>query len=859
MIRFALKGLAGRKLRTILTSLAIVLGVAMVSGSYVLTDTIDKAFDRIFSTSYAGTDAVVAGKDLGIGTGGDSAAVPSIPASLLPRIRALPDVAAATGIVVEESAAKIINRQGKAIDTGGAPSFGFGIDSSPALDRFNPLTLLEGSWASGSSEVVIDVGTSKDEHFAVGDRIGVASLGPVRRFRVSGIARYGDVESLGGATFAVFDIPTAQALFGRQGKLDAVSVAAKEGVSPEQLVAAITPILPPTAEAKTGVAQAEEEKDNVSEFTSFFRYFLLAFAGIALFVGAFVIFNTLSITVAQRTREFATVRTIGASRRQVLGSVVLEALAIGFLASLVGLFLGLGIAKGLEALFVAFGADLPRAGTVFATRTVVVSLLIGTIITLLAGLAPAIRATRVPPIAAVREGAKLPRSRLAPLAPYLAVLVAALGVLLLVYSLFAGDVSTGQRLLAMALGVLLLFAGIAMISSRLVRPLAALVGWPANRVGGAAGKLAQENSRRNPGRTAATAAALMIGLALVTFISVVAEGMRASNRDAIEEQVVADYVMTSQNGFEPFVASAGDALARAPGAGVVSSVRSEIAGAAGSDKYVTGVDPATILQVYRFEWKQGSDAVLPRLGRNGAIVEDGFADDKNLGVGDTFRLVAPTGKAVTLEVKAVYEPPPFYPLLGNVSIPQSTFDSIFERPKNQYSFVDVRGEPTDQAKRRLEAAVARFPDAKVLTREEWIDDQDEELTNFLVFLYILLALSVIVSLFGMVNTLVLSVFERTRELGMLRAVGMTRRQVRRMVRHESVITALIGAALGLPLGIFLAALVTEALSEFELQFKVPVVWLVVFAGIAILAGVAAAVLPARRAARLNVLQALQYE
>lgn len=859
MIRFALRGLAGRKFRASLTALAIVLGVAMVSGTYVLTDTIDSAFDEIFETSYAETDAVVTGRNLNIGAGGEEASAPPIPESLLARVQAVPEVAVASPFVFEGRAAKILSREGKAIDTHGAPSLGFGIDPSPEFDRFNPLNLLDGRWATGPGEVVIDEATADDEGYRVGDRVGVASLGPVRTFRLVGIARYGDVKSLGSATFAVFSIPTAQALFGREGKLDAISVAATEGVSPERLVRALQRVLPPSAEAKTGQAQAEEDKEDISQLTSFVRYFLLAFAGIALFVGAFVIFNTLSITVAQRTREFATLRTIGASRGQVLGSVVLEAFVIGALASLTGLFLGLALAKGLNSLFVSFGLDLPQKGTVFATRTVVVSLLLGILIAVLAGLAPALRATRVPPIAAVREGATLPRSRLAPFAPLVAAVVLAGGVGLLVYSLFVEHLGTAERLLSMAGGVLLLFAGVALLSARIVRPLAAVVGRPSVWVGGAPGRLAQENARRNPGRTAATAAALMIGLALVTFVAVLAQGMRESNSDAIERQVLADYVITSQNGFEPFVAAAGDALERAPGLELATSVRSDLANAAGSDKYVTGIDPAAITGVYRFDWKQGSDVILSLLGRDGAILDDDFADDKGLDIGDRFTLLAPTGKRIRLEVRAIYEPPPFYPMLGAVSIPKDVFDSLFDRPRNQFTFANVPGEPSESVKRRLEAAVGAFPDAKVLTRQEWIDDQAEDLNQFLSMLYVLLALSVIVSLFGMVNTLVLSVFERTRELGMLRAVGMTRRQVRRMVRHESVVTALIGAALGLPLGIFLAGLVTAALSQFDLQFKVPVGSLVVFAIVAVAAGVLAAVLPARRAARLNVLEALQYE
>jgi putative ABC transport system permease protein len=856
VIGVTLRGLAGRKLRSLLTAFAIVLGVTMVSGTYVLTDTIDKAFSSIFQETYANTDAVVSGKAADIDVDGETASAPSIPDTLLAKVKALPDVAAATGIVADDTNTKILQKDGKAVDTGGAPSFGFGIDPSQA--RFNPLKLLDGRWPSTANEVVIDVGTADEQGYKIGDPVKIATVQPVSEFKIVGLAQYGDVSSLGSATFAVFTIPAAQALLDREGQFDAISVAGKSGTTPQKLVSEIRPILPNNALVRTGDQQATEDLKDVA-FTKFIRYFLLAFAGVALFVGAFVIFNTLSITVAQRTREFATLRTIGGSRRQVLWSVVLEALVIGFLASLAGLFLGLGLAAGLNALFRALNFDLPTQGLVFAPRTIIVSLIIGVGVTLLAGIFPAIRATRVPPIAAVREGFTLPRGRLARLAPYIAMVVIGIAVVLLSYSLFKDNLGTAQRLISIAVGVLALFVGVAMISSRLVRPLAAFVGWPATRIGGAAGRLAKGNSTRNPGRTASTAAALMIGIALVTFVAVLASGMKSSNTDAIKKQVEAEYVLTAQDGFSPFVTSAADAVGRSPDAQFVTSVRSGLGKADGESGYVTGIQPGAIAQAYTFDWKQGSDAVLGEMGQNGAIIDKSFAENKNLKVGDQFPLLTPDGDTTQLVVKGIYEPPPFFPLLGSVSITQSLFDSIYERPQNSFVFVDVNGEPTAATTASLDAAVKDFPDAKVQTREGWIQQQNQDFDNFLNILYVLLALSVVVSIFGMVNTLVLTVFERTRELGMLRAVGMTRRQARRMVRHESVITALIGAALGLPLGIFLALLMTRALSEFNVQITIPVTQLVVFAIVAVIVGVLAAILPARRAAKLNVLRALQYE
>ena len=858
MIGVALRGLAGRKFRTVLTAIAIVLGVAMMSGAYVLTDTIDKAFNAIFVESYAGTDAVISGKGADISFEGETSESPPIPEDVLERVRAVDGVQVATGSVTDPQT-KLLNADGESIDTGGAPSFAFGIETAPEYERFNPLNLVEGRWPSGSEEVAIDEGVADDESLALGDRIGVAALGPAREYEIAGIARYGDVSSLGGATFAIFDVPTAQALLDKEGELDAVQAAAQDGVAPEELVARIREELGTSVTVRSGTEQASEDSDEVATFTSIIQYFLLSFAGIALFVGAFVIFNTLSITVVQRTREFATLRTVGASRRQVLGSVILEALVIGLLASIIGLFAGLGLAVGLNELFTALNLDLPQTETVFATRTIVVSLLVGTVVTLIAGLSPAFRATRVAPIAAVREGAKLPRSALSRFGPYIAAATIVLAVLALSYAMLAPDVATGDRFILLGVGVLALFIGVALLSSRLVVPLTRLVGWPARRIGGASGQLAEGNAIRDPGRTASTAAALMIGIALVTFVGVLAQGLRVSNSDAIEEQIQADLVVTSQDGYTEFPAAVGDAAAKIDGTDVVSNVRQDVAEVDGSGANLTGLDGSSINQVYNFRWTDGSDEVLASLGDDGAVVPDDVADDKDLAIGDSFTVLSPDNERRRYVVRGIYDGSPFYPLLGTASISQDAFDELYDRPRNRFTLINVPGGPGGGAKTSVERGLEEFADTRVQTRQEWIDKEDEEISQFLLLLYVLLALSVIVSLFGMINTLALSVFERTRELGMLRAVGMTRRQTRRMVRHESVITALIGAALGLPLGIFLALLVTQALSEYDLQFAIPIGALITFVIVSVIAGIVAAILPARRAARLRVLEALQYE
>jgi putative ABC transport system permease protein len=857
MTRVALRGLAGRKLRSVLTAIAIVLGVAMMSGAYVLTDTIDKAFDTIFVESYAGTDAVVTGKSADFSFEGESAQAPPIPESTLERVRSVDGVEVATG-TVQDLQTKLLRPDGEEIDTGGAPSFAFGIDTRPEFARFNPLNLVDGRWPRGGTEVVVDEGVADDEGLTVGDRVGVAALGPAQQFEIVGIARYGDLSTLGSSTFAIFDVATAQALLAKRGQLDSIQAAAEAGITPEQLTQRIREELGSGVTVRTGVQQADEESGEIATFTRIIRYFLLSFAGVALFVGAFVIFNTLSITVAQRTREFATLRTIGASRRQILTAVIIEALVIGFTASVVGLFSGLGLAVGLSELFKALNLELPQTETVFATRTIVVSLLVGTLVTLVAGLFPALRATRVPPIAAVREGATLPRGRLSRFTPYIAGVIVALAVLALSYGTLAEGLSIGDRFSLLGIGVLALFFGVAMLSSRLVVPLTKLVGVPARRLGGFAGQLADGNAQRNPGRTAATAAALMIGIALVTFVAVLAHGLRVSNSDAIERQIQSDLIVTSQDGYSEFPAAVGDAVADARGVETVSNVRQFIAEINGDGANLTGLD-ANVGDVYGFRWKEGSDELLTTLGDDGAVVPNNVAEDKNLGVGETFTVRSTDNKTKKFVVRGIYEGSPFYPLLGSASISVSAFDELYDRPRNRFTLVNMRGGASTAAKAGLDSALVEFPDTRVFTRSGWIDKEDQEISQFLLLLYVLLALSVVISLFGMVNTLALSVFERTRELGMLRAVGMTRRQVRRMVRHESVITALIGAALGLPLGIFLALLVTRALSQYDLQFAIPAGSLVAFVIVAVVAGLVAAVLPARRAARLRVLEALQYE
>jgi putative ABC transport system permease protein len=849
---FALKGLLGRKLRTLLTAFAIVLGVATVSGTYVLTDSIDKAFDSIFTGAREGSNVVITGKSAFDLSDESGVTEPAFDESLLEKVRALPGVSQADGSV--DGQAQIIGRDGDAIVYGGAPNLGFSIARGDS--PFNPLQLIAGSWPA-ADEVVIDKAMAEKEDIEIGNIVGVQAEGPVRRLNVSGIVKFGAVSTIGGATLAGFDLATAQELFGKPGKLDEIAVAAKPGVTDPELMQQINEILPPGTQVRTGSAVAEDDAEGTNEFISFLQTFLLAFGGVALFVGSFVIANSLSITIAQRTRELATLRTLGASRRQVRRSIVIEALVMGVLASVVGLFLGLALAKGLFSLFDAVGFTLPNQGLIFETRTIVVSLLVGIVVTLLASLRPAMRATRVPPIAAVREGATLPESRFARFRLPASILLTVLGFAGLVWGLFAPDLGTAGVLLFMLGGALLVFFGIALLSVRLVRPLASALGWPATRIGGAAGRLARDNSQRNPQRTASTASALMIGLALVTLVSVLAAGIVSSFKGSVDDLWRnADYAITAQNNFSPIPIAASEAVAKMPGVTAVGNVRGGEALIYNEGRNLTAVDPPTA-GMFSIEWKQGSAAVPRNLGANGAFVDDGFAEDHGLRVGSPIQLTFPDASRQRLIVKGIFDPPPGGSPFASVTISAATFDRHFEQPRNLYSFVLMRGGQSEANEAALERTLDAFPNAKAATREKFIDNQISGLSSVLNILYVLLALSVVVSLFGIVNTLVLTVFERTREIGMLRAIGMTRRQVRRMIRHESVITALIGAAIGIVLGIVLAALLIGRVDFIE--FSLPTSQLVLFAVAAVVVGIIAAIFPARRAARLNPLEALQYE
>src|SRR4051795_8252076 len=708
MLRVALKGLAGRPVRALLTAIAIILGVAMISGTYVLTDTINNGFNTIFAQSYQNADVVITGKAAFDNANGNTVEPPSMPQSLLAQVQQLPDVALAAGSVTTSSL-KLIGKDGKVISSGGAPTLGFSV--TPAGQPFNPTKLTEGHWPHGNRQIVIDQATAASNGFNVGDVIGVQAFGPAHHLRITGVAEFPDV-NVGGANFAILDQPTAQRLFNKPGQLDAIRIQSKACVKEADLVAQVKPLLGPTEEVRSGTEQAKKDQESAGSFISFLRYALLAFAGISLFVGAFVIANTLSITIAQRMREFATLRTLGASRRQGLWSVVIEAFVIGVLGSVIGLFLGLALAKLLNALFVAIGIDLPHGSTVFATRTVVVSLLVGTLVTLFASVRPARRATRVPPIAAVREGSVLPVSRWAKYGTATSLTVLVIAIVMVSVGALASGMSTAPRLLLLGIGVLLLFVGVSMNASKVVRPLAAVLGAPAQTIGGAPGLLARDNATRNPARTASTASALMIGLALVTFVAIFGAGIRSSFEDAVNKLFIADYAVTSTGNFVPITAEVGKSLIGKPGVDTVSPIRAGSAKFLGSVHDVSGVE-ADLPQVVALDWKQGNNSVPGKLGTTGFFTSSKFAKDHHLKVGSPVSVQFPAGEKVPVKLDGTYEEPKGGSPFGDAIFSTKLFDVHISQPQDQMVLINSPDGVNETNTTTLDDNLSGFADAKL--------------------------------------------------------------------------------------------------------------------------------------------------
>jgi putative ABC transport system permease protein len=864
MLALVLRGFVQRKLRVLLTAIAIALGVALMAGTYILTDTINHAFAEVFGAAYAKKAVVVTEKET---LGGSEISV--LNAATLARVRAVPGVAAAAGGVSTRAA--LLTTDGKRLTSGGA----FGLVDAVQPPRFESFTAAKGHLPSAADQVAIDEATAQREHLKLGQQIVIAGRSPARRYTLAGIAKFAGSESFGGTSVVLLVPGQAQYVADEPGRYNSINVAASSGVSPQELATRVRAALPATLTVRTGAQEAANQTSELEEKLGFLRTFLLIFAYVALFVGAFIIFNTFSITVAQRTREFGLLRTLGASRRQIMRAVIAEGLLLGVTGALIGLLGGIGLAPALDGLFKAFGADLPDNGTVLEARTVIVSLGVGIVVTVLAGLHPALRATRVPPIAAMREGVAIPPRPL----PTRRMLIARF-VIGLVVVLALG------ALLGHGIGLLLVVVWVARAVRlrvrlrrggerpprhyRVVPALASAIGWLVSWRGITA-RLARENSVRQPGRTLVTALALTVGLGLVAFISVLAAGTKATIDSAVSRSFAGNLIVQNTQGEGAVPAAVAPAIRTVPGVGAVTAIaftKGKVRdlsqpGAPVIDEKsaVTAIEPQSFGRMYKIEWEHGSAASLAALAHGGAILTKKFASAHHLSVGQRLLVMTPTRQTVTLTVAGIVKEE-VLGLMQNLTISRALARASFGQREDGVDFISYApGANGSEVHRSINGLLRQsYPQTHSQTAAQYTQETSNKVNKFLLLVYVLLALSVIVSLFGIVNTLILSIYERTRELGMMRAIGTSRRQIRQLIRYESLITALIGGVLGLVIGVVGAILVTTfALSGSGYKLAIPVGTLVLLLVAAAVAGVLAAQLPARRAARLDVLGALSSE
>ena len=842
MFRATIKSLAAHKVRLALTAIAIVLGVAFMAGTFVLTDTVKHSFDTLFQQTTAGKDIVVQGvAPYGTGGrdfGGQGTRLP-VPASLVPTIRAVPGVADAEGAT--QGLVTLIGANGKAVTKQGPPTIGV---SWVPNTKLSALRLVAGHAPQAADEVVIDRGTMNGQHWTVGQKVTIISNKPPQQFTVAGISTFGSQNSLLGATLIAFTPETAAQLFGTPGLVQQISVADQPGTNAETVLAAVAAVLPKGFEAVTGATAAQQQASAVNGFIGIFNTFLLVFAGIALFVGAFLIANTFSILIGQRTRELALLRAVGASRSQVTRSMLGEAFAVGLVGSLIGLALGIPIALGLQGLLKAFGFGPPANGIQLLPRTVIVSLVVGTGITLISSIGPALRASRIPPVAAMRDDALTAESSLRRRA-----ILGGFFLLVGVGMLFAGLFGGVKRPLPLVgFGAALTFIGVATLAPFFAGGLARVIGAPLPALTGVTGRLGQENAARNPRRTAATASALMVGLAVVAAIATLGSSINASFSAIIDRSVTASYVIsTSQNTFS----RAAEATIRtAPGV-VAESPLIQIdwhEGKAG--KQAAAIDAAAGPQVLSIKMLSGS---YDTLAQGQLLVDDKVAHDRHLQVGQTIPMGFVDTGVTNVRIGGTYKTNQF---LSNYVV-SDTFAAAHVNQLEDQAILVRTATQSPAVQSELTKALAAYPNLKIQTAAQFKATQKKQFATLLNFVYVLLALSILIASFSVVNTMALSVIERTREIGLLRSIGMIRRQVRAMIRGEAVVVSLLGAVLGLVLGVSLGAAIVHAASSSGISVLViPVPTVIVVLIIAALIGVLAAVFPARRAAKLDVLQAI---
>ena len=843
MRRVTLKGILAHKLRLALTALAIVLGVTFITGTLVLTDTLHNTFTSLFGNVYQHVDFEVRGKAVFSGSNGQGAARPEIPASLLSTVRSVSGVAEAQGSV--SGYAQFVAPDGKAVTTNGAPTIGTSYNPSPQMAS---LHIVEGREPTTSTEVEMDQGTAQKYHFRVGDRVRILLPGPTQTFTLTGIVRFGTANNLAGATIAAFTLPTAQSLFHETGKLDAIDVLASSGADKAAVQRAIAATLPHGVEVVTGQTVANEQTNDINQALGFFSTALLVFAFIALFVGGFTILNTFSIIVGQRTRELAMLRIVGASRGQVFRSMLGEAAIVGLVASAVGIGLGVLGAVGLEKLLSGFGITLPSGSLVFGARTVVAALVVGVGVTVVSAISPARRAVRIPPVAAIAEqSADVGESSRRRIVVGSVVTVAGMVALALGLALPAIQL--------VGLGAVGIFVGVGMLAPVVARPMASAIGRPVARPLGIAGRLGRENSMRSPRRTAQTAAALMVGLALVSTMAVFGASLSRSATSSIDDAISAQYIITSSavGGTGSFSAAVGPS-AQVPGAKAVSTVYAGTFQFRDSVSQLTAISADHLSDTVILRISSGTGA--PALASGNLLIDTTTANADNLKVGSVVPVKFAKVGSTTARIGGIYEP---NALIGHYLAGATYFQTHFDQPLPVAVLVTTTSGSPDITV-ALDHGLGRYPGLKIQTRAQFIHSQQAQVNQLLGLVYALLALAVLIALIGIVNTLMLSVFERTHEIGLLRAVGMRRRQVRVMIRAESVILAIFGAVIGIVVGTGLGVALSASLKKQGItDVVVPFPSLLVFLVLAALLGLVAASWPARRAAKLDVLAAIAAE
>ena len=849
MLRITCKGLWAHKLRFMLTGLAVILGVAFMSGTMILTDTMGRTFDEALATNNDGIDAIVR---RGSAIDGESAEVRErVDAATLNDVLEVDGVDAAAGSI--QGFAQLVRDDGAVADNALGATIGTSwIDDA----RLNPFQLAAGRAPGASLEAVVDRATVADEGWALGDSFVVlAKTGPVELTLV-GEAMFGELDGIPGSTMIATDLATAQELFGEPGYFDSIVVAKSSDVATDELAVHLQSALADDQiEVITGEADTADKQAALREDLRFFDTFLLAFAYISLFVGMFIIYNTFSIVIAQRTRDLALLRAIGAGRSQVLRSVLVEATAVGLLACVAGLGLGVGMSFGLRELLAQVGVDIPSGPTVITAATVITAVTVGVVVTLVSAVAPAVRASRVAPIAALRD-VSIDRSHLSIARAVSGVAITAGGVL----AAAAGIAADGEGALRMlALGAVVTVLGVFVLGPVLARPVLRVLGRPARAVSGSVGRLAQENARRNPKRTSGTAAALMVGVALVGFITIIASSTTAAVVDQVDNSFRADYVVDSgqwaEGGFSPELASELAALSEVE---IVSPIRVSAVAVGDTPTQLAGLDTAVFDRLYDVEVVSGAlDSVTPGT----VAVASDKAADLGLAIGDTVSLTFARTGNVGLTVAAIFDEE----IAGVGGTPWitdlTTYESNVTDQYDRQLFVTA-GDSIDAATSRaaIDEVLTSWPNGELQDQAQFKEAITSEIGSMLNLIYGLLALAVIIALIGIANTLALSVHERTRELGLLRAVGMTRRQVRTLVRWESVMIAALGTGLGLVLAFAGAwAIIRSLADEGITQVVVPGVRIGVIVACAVVAGVLAAVAPARRAARLDILHAIGAE